>query len=386
MDEVHRQMQPFYKKYLHADRGLLSNKSRCGVSFIEETARRDEKFIDFAMSDSLSDIAEDWSECLREMDSDSGYFMRLIKILLDGGYNTNWQQLATTLKSNIQEIEVYGNYQMGEAMAFLHGVAMLMSTSWDDTKKMEYFDVLYDNWDFLKHIYSFMIRRVIGCKLNFISVANLVAQKSEYHQFIHLFYCVVCYRQDSLKLTKRQLKGLEDKMVRITNIMDETKPSDALNDLLDTLFPEDFQRMLDEFRPETREQIEKDRNRLRDEVGILTGQLDEMAQKLKNALERSVPIDYIEEQLLCLPPGTALDLCGELATLLSGNSAWMMNMPRIVDKIKEKQAKKEKQMIEVIQMMAEKKGVEVKIEKGGLAQITESGITNQMHNLLESRL
>ena len=384
MDELHRQMQPYYKRFLYADPKLLSSKNYGCYCFIENTAIRDNEFAHWAETYNLIDITEAWSELLRRTDNSISYYQKLMRTLLEGGYDTDWQELAETLKNNLHQAEVYSDYKTGELMSFLHGVTMLMNTSWDDTKKMDFFDLLCDNWDFLKHFYSVMIRRVIGCKLpNFAAVANLVAQQSKYHQYIHIFYCALCYRQDSLNLSKKQLQKLEGQLMRISNIMDETKPSDALNDLLDTLFPEDFQRMLDEFRPETREQVERERNRLRCEVGLLTDQMNDMAEKLKNALERSVPIDYIEEQLLRLSPGIALDLCSKLTLMLSDNNAWMVRMPTIKEKILEKKEEQDKQVKDLLQKIAEKSPVEVKVGQGGTAQITESGIINQLPNLLE---
>lgn len=384
MNELHQQMQPYYEMYLYADPRLFGSRSRNCFCFIESTAQYDEEFINFAMSYSLIDITEAWSELLRRTDNSISYYQKLMRTLLEGGYDTDWQELAETLKNNLHQAEVYSDYKTGELMSFLHGVTMLMNTSWDDTKKMDFFDLLCDNWDFLKHFYSVMIRRVIGCKLaNFTAVANLVAQQPKYHQYIHIFYCALCYRQDSLNLSKKQLQKLEGQLMRISNIMDETKPSDALNELCDTLFPEDFQRMLDEFRPETREQVERERNRLRCEVGLLTDKMNEMAEKLKNALERSVPIDYIEEQLLRLSPGIALDLCSKLTLMLSDNNAWMVRMPTIKEKILEKKEEQDKQVKDLLQKIAEKSPVEVKVGQGGTAQITESGIINQLPNLLE---
>jgi hypothetical protein len=384
MDELHRQMQPYYEMYLYADSRLFGGRSWHCHSFIENTARYDDEFASFAESHDLIDITESWSEYLRSTDTGIGLYQKLLRILLESGYDTNWQQLAETLKSDLHQAEVYSDYKTGELMAFLHGVTMLMNTSWDDKKKMDCFELLCDKWDFLKHFYSVMIRRVIGCKLaNFSAVANLVAQQPKYHQYIHIFYCVLCYRQDSLNLSRKQLKTLESQMGRISNIMDETKPSDALNELLDTLFPEDFQRMLDEYRPETREQLEKERNRLKYEVGLLTEQMTDMAMKLKNALERSVPVDYIEEQLLRLSPGTALDLCSKLTMMLSDNNAWMTSMPKIKEKILEKKEEQDRQLADLLQKVAEKSPVEVNVGQGGTAQITESDIVNQYPTLLE---
>lgn len=384
MDELHRQMQPFYVMYLFADSKMFGSKSWYCFSFIEKTARFDDEFAHFSESYNLTDITEAWSDFLRRTDSGIGLYQKLLRTLLEGGYDTDWQQLAETLKNDLHQTEVYSDYKTGELMSFLHGVTMLMNTSWGDRKKMEYFDLFCDNWDFLKHFYSVMIRRVIGCRLaNFSAVANLVAQQPKYHQYIHIFYCVLCYRQDSLNLSRKQLKSLEGQIERIHQIMDQTKPSDALNELCDTLFPEDFQRMLEEYRPETREQIEKERNRLRYEVGLLTDQMADMATKLKNALERSVPIDYIESQLLRLSPGAALDLCSKLTMMLSDNDAWMTSMPEIKEKILQKKEEQDRQLAELLKKVAEKSSVEVKVGQGGTAQITESGIFNQGSNLLE---
>ena len=106
-------------------------------------------------------------------------------------------------------------------------------------------------------------------------------------------------------------------------------------------------------------------------------------KKLKNALERSVPIDDIETQLLRLSPGAALDLCSKLTLMLSDNTAWMSSMPLIKEKILQKKEEQERQMAELLQKVVEKSSVEVKVGQGGTAQITESGIVNQLPNLLE---
>lgn len=384
MDELHRQMQPYYEMYLFAEPKLVGGRSFHCLYFIENSARADDEFAIWSQQFDLTDITEAWSDYLRKTDIGIRFYQKLLSMLLEGGYDTDWQQLAETLKSDLHQAEVYSDYKTGELMSFLHGVTMIMNTSWDDRKKMDNFELLCDNWDFLKHFYSVMIRRVIGCRLaNFSAVANLLVQQPKYHQYIHIFYCVLCYRQDSLNLSKKQLKTLEGQMVRISNIMDETKPSDALNELFDTLFPEDFQRMLDEYRPETREQVERERNRLRQEVGLLTDQMNDMAEKLKNALERSVPIDYIESQLLRLSPGIALDLCSKLTLMLSDNDAWMKNMPAIKEKILQKKEEQDRQVTELLKNITEKSPVEVKVGQGGTAQITESGIINQLPNLLE---
>lgn len=377
MDELHRQLQPYYEMYLFADMKLINEKNIYCLHFIEDCAKEDDQFASWAEQFELDAITEAWADYLRRADMSIGYYQSLVCILLEGGYNTNWHQLTETLKNDLHEAEVYSDYKTGELIAFLHGVAMLMSTSWDDAKKMDLFDLLCNNWEFLKHFYSVMIRRVIGCRLpNFSAVANLLVQQTKYHHYIHVFYCALCYREPTLNLSKTQKKSLEKQMDRIHNIMDNTIPSDDLNELCDTLFPEDFQRMLDEFRPETREQVERERNKLRYEVGLLTDQMSAMANRLKEALENSVPISEIEKQLLRLTPGAALDLCGKMTLMLSDNKAWMNSMPEIKEKILKKKEEQEHQLAELLQQMAGITPVAVTAGQGGVVQITDKDIIN----------
>ena len=387
MDELHRQLQPYYEMYLFADSKLINEKSYNCQIFIRDCATADDQFASWAEQFELDAITEAWADYLRKADLSIGYYRPIVRILLEGGYDTNWHQLAENLKNDLHKAEVYSDYKTGELIAFLHGVAMLMSTSWDDAKKMELFDLLCDNWEFLKHFYSVMIRRPIGCRLpNFSAVANLLVQQPKYHQYIHIFYCVLCYREPTLNLNKTQKKSLDNQMERIQSIMDNTKPSDNLNELCDTLFPEDFQRMLDEFRPETREQVEKERNRLRYEVGLLTDQMSAMANRLKEALENSVPIPEIEKQLLRLSPGTALDLCGKMTLMLSDNQAWMTNMPGIKEKILKKKEEQDQQLAELLQQMAVKTPVAVTAGNGGVVQITDKEIINNNQTGLPEQL
>lgn len=377
MDELHRQLQPYYEMFLFADTKLINEKNYNCFRFIIDCAKEDDQFASWAEQFELDAITEAWADYLRRADMSIGYYQSLVYILLEGGYNTNWHQLTETLKNDLHEAEVYSDYKTGELIAFLHGVAMLMSTSWDDVKKMDLFDLLCNNWEFLKHFYSVMIRRVIGCRLpNFSAVANLLVQQTKYHHYIHIFYCALCYRESTLNLGKSQKKSLEKQMNRIHNIIDNTIPSDDLNELCDTLFPEDFQRMLDEFRPETREQVERERNKLRYEVGLLTDQMTAMANRLKEALENSVPIPEIEKQLLRLTPGAALDLCGKMTLMLSDNKAWMTSMPEIKEKILKKKEEQDHKLAELLQQMAGKTPVAVTAGQGGVVQITDKDIIN----------
>ena len=108
-----------------------------------------------------------------------------------------------------------------------------------------------------------------------------------------------------------------------------------------------------------------------------------MAEQLNNALEHSVPIADIENQLLRLSPGIALDLCARLTLMLSDNQAWMNSMPDINEKILQKKEEQERQVTELLQKMSQQQPVSVTVGDGGMAQITEREIINRPTGLLE---
>ena len=101
-----------------------------------------------------------------------------------------------------------------------------------------------------------------------------------------------------------------------------------------------------------------------------------MANRLKEALENSVPIPEIEKQLLRLTPGAALDLCGKMTLMLSDNKAWMNSMPEIKEKILKKKEEQDHQLAELLQQMAGKTPVAVTAGQGGVVQITDKDIIN----------
>ena len=124
MDELHRQMQPYYVMFLFADSKMFGSKSWHCFFFLEKTARLDEDFAYFSESYNLTDITEAWSDFLRRTDSGIGLYQKLLCTLLEGGYDTDWQQLAETLKNDLHQTEVYSDYKTGELMSFLHGVTI----------------------------------------------------------------------------------------------------------------------------------------------------------------------------------------------------------------------------------------------------------------------
>lgn len=355
MAQLHEKMRPFYEMYFYADRTLFSSKQHQAHFFVEDVAKRDEEFVWWAEEQDLVAATDAWADYLRIQDVSSHIYFRFLNVLLEKNFVAEWASIAKEMTDNLFRAEVNCDYKTGELYCILHAVSMIMKTDWSQRHKQEMLSLLQTTWDFLKFFYSVMIRRIIGCRYtNYLAVANhMVAQHPEYHQYIHIFFCALSDRMQSLGLNVKQYRKLEDKLEQIRGIMQSTMLSDELNDLCDALFPEEFQRLLYTYRPETYEQIERERNKLRAEVGLLTAQVEKLINQLREAVEASVPFSYIEEQLMRLSPGMALDIWGQLNQLLIHNPNWISHAASIHEKILLKKEENERQLTEAFQRIAE---------------------------------
>lgn len=354
MPLLHTKMQPYYEMYFFADRLLFRSRQHQAHFFIEELAKRDDEFIKWAEKQNLVSASESWADYLRMQDMSINLYFRFLNVLLERGYETNWEAIANEMTDNLFQAEVNCDYKTGEVYCILHAVSMIMKTDWLLFQKQEALNMLYNTWDFMKFFYSVMIRRIVGCRYtNFLAVANhMVAQHPEFHQYIHIFFCALSDRLQSLGLNDKQYLKLEDKLEQIRGVMNTTTPSEELNDLCDTLFPEEFQRLLYTYRPESYEQVERERNKLRLEVGLLEDQVAKMIKQLQKSVEASVPFSYIKEQLLRLPPGMALDIWAQLNHILKDHQGWKANAAEIHDSLLNKMQEQDHQMVEMIQTMS----------------------------------
>ena len=123
--------------------------------------------------------------------------------------------------------------------------------------------------------------------------------------------------------------------------LNRCEPSDLLYELCDTLFPEDFQRMLREHRPKSYKEIE-DESRQKDE---LIKQMKEQTRRTRNELDKAkemlqqmvlsaIPIEDIEAELDQYPSSIAWDMLKELNAnpVISMQDAWREHYPAMLKK------------------------------------------------------
>ena len=170
-------------------------------------------------------------------------------------------------------------------------------------------------------------------------------QSSDNKPHLHIYYCILTDRINDFQLAEKQYKKLDDLRLRLRNEMDRNEPSEILYELCDTIFPEEFQRILDEHRPPSYNEI-KDDNKQKDELigqmqkqtNLLHQQLHRIGETLRQMLESAIPIEDIDAELEKYPPGMAWDMLNQLNSnaAISIQAVWRDHYPQLVEKYRKR--------------------------------------------------
>lgn len=345
--EFHKAMQPYYEMYITADHRLF----RDGVegfemsNFVECVFNCDDRFAKWMANKDIIEVTEKWIESkgLRE-------YLKILQRLVDSDYKTDWGALEDKVADRLGLLDVYGDNVSNEYFCILYGFVSIMSAPLPYEERLTLFGRFRDNWNFMKHMYSVMLGRMVGLGLqNFVQVANNVKTSPNYHPHLHLIYAAMkerigelCPNLDSYEKMSSQLKDIENKI--------KCTPQETTIELLcEILFPDNFRPMLDKHRykpyNELQETVKRLEESLKDQDEKIKVQVRIAADEIKKAFEESsVSIDDIEKQLLGINPETAFNIYYELNTLLAGNRAWSNNTERIRIKILEKREQHEAKM------------------------------------------
>ena len=175
---LHAMMVPYYKMYLNGDYQLC----KPNMEFIRLQMKRviddDEQFGRWASEQDLIISAEGWGDNLKRIPEDERikkqYFF-VLKALLQTDCQQDWHRLSEELKDMLFKAEVYSDYKTDEVLCALHAFTMIMQQDWTKEKKIENLELLRQQWKFMKHYYSVMIRHIVGVKwTQFDKVAETV--------------------------------------------------------------------------------------------------------------------------------------------------------------------------------------------------------------------
>lgn len=342
MSALHTMMQPYYELYLFGSPKICHFEAPMVRLFMEEVIRNDSDFIHWAYGHDLIAATEGWGDNMKRLKNDHVcYYFCLLEMLISNYPGHDWEKTSTDVKELLFKSEVYSDYKTDELLCVLHAFAMIMQQKWPQNSKKAMFELLRENWGFMKYFYSLMTRHIVGSKLsNFTALNNAVTQNKDNLPYIHIYYCALTERMDSLGLTPKQYEKLEGSRQKLQEFCNRNEPSDILNELCDTLFPEDFQRMLNETRPKTYIELEEDNqkkdeiiDRMKLQVSQAWDATNRLADTFKNAIESSIPIPDIESRLMTLPAGTAWDIYNKLEESLRFHDNWRKYSQNIETKV-----------------------------------------------------
>ena len=350
MAVLHRMMLPFYEMYFHGDAEICRNIPGPEHCFMEEASAADGEFCLWASNQNLEAAAEGWGDYMKRTNNDHvSYFFNLLVRLINGSYHQDWKKLSDSMRQLLFQAEVCSDYKTDELYCILHALAMIMQQEWPLQKKKEMFVMLRENWGFMKHVYSIMIRHIVGCKLpNFAALTNNVMISNSNLPHLDIYYCALVERIDSLGLDDKKYKKLDDARLKLLEKVNRREPSDTLYELCDTLFPEDFQLML-RHRPKSygelkEENAQKDLllKQMENQTNKLEQQLEEVVMAYKKAIEASIPIDDILQRLQTIRIETAWDIYGRLDRLLKTHPVWRQYDVQIQEALEQREMEEER--------------------------------------------
>ena len=345
---LHAMMVPYYKMYLNGDTRLC-----CAGSKLESIGREmaqviadDDQFGSWASEQNLITSAEGWGDNMKHFEKESKRIYRyfhVLEALLESDCQQDWKRISQELKEMLFKAEVCYDYKTDEVLCILHAFTMIMQQEWTKEKKQEQFNLLNQQWLFLKHYYSVMTRHIIGVKwTSFRKVAETVMSASQsFKPHLHIFYCGLMDCVDELHLERARQRRMDKVILLMQEELKRCEPSELLYELCDTLFPEDFQRMLREHRPKSYKEVE-DESHKKDELikqiqkqnQQLRSDLDATKEVLQQMILSSIPIKDVDAELEQYPPAMAWELLLKLneSPILNAFEAWHNAYPALLKK------------------------------------------------------
>ena len=342
---LHTMMLPYYKMYLNGDTDLCKPNMESVRLRIRHAIDDDDQFGFWASEQDLIVSAEGWGDNMKRIPETKRIFQYfyLLDALLQTDCNQDWSGLSKELKEMLFKAEVYSDYKTDEVLCVLHAFTMIMQQDWPKMKKSENLELLRRQWLFMKHYYSVMTRHIVGVKYTkFYDVTKTVMEASQsFKPHLHIYYCGLMDCVDELHLDRKHQRKMDNLILQLQEEMNRCEPSEMLYELCDTLFPEDFQRLLREHRPKSYKEVE-DESHKKDELIMriqkqnqqLKNDLDATKEVLEQMILSSIPIKDVDAELEQYPPAMSWELLLKLneSPILNAFEAWHNAYPALLKK------------------------------------------------------
>ena len=136
-------------------------------------------------------------------------FFRLLHSIMAQSYRPYIQQWPEdTINEEIEKLEVNGDSVRGELLCIMSAYLMIEHTDLSESHKDFLEKQLDKNWSYLTHVYSFMVRRIVGSNFKgFLQIINNVAISPSCHSYVHIFHKVVLMRRDESLILPRKKRN-----------------------------------------------------------------------------------------------------------------------------------------------------------------------------------
>ena len=324
------QLQPLYKEYLIGKNPL--KKYYCD-EVMHKLCTWDITYGNTIANLDLVETAISWADNNSEVRGHD--FMNLLHCYYMACPGAQWDALEPKVWHELIKLEVYGNRTKAGYLVLLHGFLRIVIRRPDPLEQQKFIDLFIENWDYLKLVYSIMIRCIVDCgHKDFAGVANNVRIMSWCHPYIYIFYSVLSERFEDLCQSDTDREKLSRHLNKILGIMNTTtQDCEHLDILCRILFPDSFKDYLEKNRMPSYDEVVSELNEMKSKVDSLNSQIEQMAKRMVNAVNASIPVGDIEKELLRLSPGTSYDVFTQVNSLLTGNKAWMESASDIKQKI-----------------------------------------------------
>ena len=252
----------------------------------------------------------------------------------------DWEQLENRVNDELRKLKVYGDQTKSGYLALLHAFIRIRRDFGDSNldKQNELLKLLERHWDFLKLVYSVMIRRIVdNGNRDFAAIANNMRVQKSNHKYVYIFYAALKERIDDLSDTEDGKSKINRHLKELLKIQKDTpQDNETLDELCTTLFPEELRQFLDKNNIKSYDEVMSELQEMKAKVDSLNSQVAQMAQRMADAIKASIPVENIEVELLRLQPGTSYDVFTQVNSLLTGTKAWMERANEIKQKILDK--------------------------------------------------
>ena len=337
--ELHEEMKPFYQDFC-----MPTQAQDWWLPYtIVEIAKKDPGFSAWAQRQDVKLMADALARY-----GDGGKTLRVFDLLMAANYELTSPDVSEQAIDELRMLRVSGDQHSGEVYCLLHAFVTILCTSHRHDLHKQLYQLLRSNWDFMKHFYSVMTERIVGMDFqNFVQVANNL-DNAKYRPFLHLIYWLLADKSDVLCQKSSQIKKMEKALVRLSEHMDETDQNHDLDQLCQTLFPEEIRQMLEEHPMPLYRQLRNDVDQLRQELSDSKARLKDLdkqveeirtqtALQLSQAVEQdSIPFAEIEGELLDLPAKDVPYVFEKLNDMLGGNDVWHKHFKELRKKVRAK--------------------------------------------------